>query len=92
MTEKSTPKKKFYRFRDPFDRDFTLRLKITILMGAWGFMAFYLWSIVLKAKIPDSPLGTICTIVAFLSPVLGWMYYDIIDAVVHRVFGQIFMP
>lgn len=92
MTEKSTPKKKSHRFRDPFDRDFALRLKMTILMGAWGFGAFSIWSVFLKANMPDSPLGTICAIIAFLCPLLGWIYYDLINAVVHTVFGPIFMP
>lgn len=93
MTDQnSQKKKKRFRIRDPFDQDFSLRIKMTVMMGAWGFLAFSLWSFALKAKMPDSPLGTICMIIAFLCPVIGWIYYDILNAVVHRIFGHIFWP
>ncbi len=90
MTDQnSQKKKKRFRIRDPFDRDFPLRIKMTVLMGAYGFFAFYLWSIFLPHK---PALSTTFRIIAFLCPVIGWIFYDIIETVVRKVFGHIFWP
>lgn len=80
--------KKRWSLRDPFDRDFPLRIRMTVLMGAWGFLAFYLWSFFL----PAGPLPKILRILAFISPVMGWIFYDALDTLVRRVFGGIFWP
>lgn len=89
MEEKvKEPRKRRFWQRDPFDRDWYLRIRMTALMGLWGFLAFYLWSMF----ITDETISRILKIVAYICPVLGWFFYDILDTFVRKTFGGIFYP
>ena len=88
MVQESNQKKRTRRPVKDRGADWYLRVKMAVLMGTWGFLAFLVFSVAFG----DHPLGTVFKIIAFTSPVLGWFFAPVIDAGVRATFGQIFWP
>ncbi len=87
MTTQTNQKKRQRPVRDR-GADWYLRLKMAILMGTWGFISFFVFSVGLG----NHPLSTVFRIIAFASPLIGWFFAHFIDTGVRKIFGPIFWP
>jgi len=90
----STPiktKKKPVRKVKERTADYYLRVKMAILAGTWGFIAFFVFSIAFSASGNDL-LSTVFRIIAFSSPVLGWFFAPVLDTMIRKSIGHIFWP
>jgi tetratricopeptide (TPR) repeat protein len=91
MSAPTEQKKKPRRPVKERNADYYLRVKMAILMGTWGFIAFFVFSIAFSVG-GNHPLSIIFRIIAFTSPVIGWFFAPLIDVGLKKTIGQIFWP
>ncbi len=91
MSAQTDHKKKPQRTVKDRGADYYLRVKMAILMGTWGFISFFVFSIAFSMG-GDQPLATVFRIIAFTSPVIGWFFAPFLDTVVRKSIGHLFWP
>ena len=91
MNAPTDQKKKPQRSVKERNADYYLRVKMAVLMGTWGFISFFVFSVAFSVGGSDT-LAVVFRIIAFTSPVIGWFFAPLIDAGLRKTIGHIFWP